>query len=944
MSSAAYWPDGQLIPPDTVPGYSGASDECYYNFMSGERYRLVEYYDGGVNISVAPAEATYSVRIGYEEMVRPGATVDVPVTLEEFDHTQGLAGFNLVVAYDNTALTIQSIGEGDLYDSCGWEYFTYRLGPFPNCGGSCPSGLLRLVGIAETNNGPYHPNPECAVDNPGWVPTVPVTMAKMSFRVSADANLECQFVPIRFFWIECSDNMFVNHDGSKTYLSSGVFEVGIPTSIAGVEAFPTYRGAQAECLEVNPLVTQRAVDFYNGGLQIICTDTIDYLGDINCNAIAFEIADAVMFSSYFVEGFTAFGNHVECSIAASDVNSDGKPLTIEDFVWLERVISGEAVPPAPTDPSPNPATFVWNPETGEVDVSTVDQLGGIYMIVEGEMTPELLADQMDMKFGWDTGWTKILITGDSVTAEPLVSIAGASGIVSVVAATYDARPVVTSVEISDGTTMTVAVEVKNDVSWDTEVDLNITLDGLVPPMGGFDFLLGYPETLIQLVSATPGTALFEDCEWEYFTYQNVVGCGTGCPEKLVRIVGVAETYNGPYHPSCYEPAGLPATIATLHFLTGDRSSTQCLSAPLRFFWQDCSNNMITEVDGQVTYVSRVVLEAGSILPREASFPTYGGTPDGCMTPMPGSYSTVLRRINYLNGWIDFVCTDTNDLRGDINLNEVHYEAGDAEMFSEYFVQGLSAFDPHVEGSVAASDANADGLPLTVPDLVFLIRVMTGEAGPDDMPPSVPSPSRTHIHWQPENGLTWVDMPDSLGAMYLVVAGEITPTLLAGNMQMKYGWDGGLTKILIFSFDPGSAIRTGLLVSIPGALDVVYAETASYMGRAINLVIMNGTTDVDDDPLGTLPGDFALHPNRPNPFNPSTAIRYDLPEQARVEITVYNMIGQVVRTLVDRHVSPGQHEVIWDGCDDTGHPVSSGLYLYRMTAGDFTQSRKMLLLK
>jgi hypothetical protein len=444
---------------------------------------------------------------------------------------------------------------------------------------------------------------------------------------------------------------------------------------------------------------------------------------------------------------------------------------------------------------------------------------------------------------------------------------------------------------------------------------------------------------------TPGPPLFEGCEWEYFTYRSVDSCGTGCPEKLVRVVGVAEINNGPYHPSCYQPANLPATLATLNFHSVDDRITECNSALIRFFWQDCTNNMIAELDGMETYVSRVVSEGGSILPREASFPTYGGTPDACLTPVPGSFSTILRRINYQNGCINFVCPEPFiDLRGDINLNEVGFEAADAEMYTEYFIKGLSAFDPHVEYSTFVSDTNADGLPLTVPDLVFLIRVMTGEADPNDPPPSTLSPSRTHIHWQPENGLTWVDMPDSLGAMYVVVSGEVTPTLLAGNMQMKYGWDGGLTKILIYSFDPGKAIRTGLLVSIPGALDIVHAETASYNGRAVNLLIMGGITDVDDDLSGTLPSDYALYPNYPNPFNPSTTVRYDLPEQAKVQITVYNMLGQVVRTLVDRQESPGQHETIWDGRDDSGRPVSSGLYLYRMTAGDFTESRKMLLLK
>jgi hypothetical protein len=275
-------------------------------------------------------EATYSVRIGYLEEVLQGQLCEVPVTLEKFDHAEGLGGFDILVAYDAPALAFQQALGGDLYDSCGWEYFTYRYGPSGNCSYNCPSGLLRVIGMAETNNGPYHPNPTCAVDNPGWVSTVPVTLATIRFLVSNDRNLECQFVPIRFFWVDCGDNTLSNHSGYELYLSALVY--GYPDSLISSKAeYPTYFGAQDTCVIDDPyarLRTIRAVDFYNGGLQIICADTINGRGDINMNGLAYEIADAVMFSNYFIQGLAAFGDHAEGSTANSDVNEDGKPLTI----------------------------------------------------------------------------------------------------------------------------------------------------------------------------------------------------------------------------------------------------------------------------------------------------------------------------------------------------------------------------------------------------------------------------------------------------------------------------------------------------------------------------------------------------------------------------------------------------------------------------------------
>jgi hypothetical protein len=88
----------------------------------------------------------------------------------------------------------------------------------------------------------------------------------------------------------------------------------------------------------------------------------------------------------------------------------------------------------------------------------------------------------------------------------------------------------------------------------------------------------------------------------------------------------------------------------------------------------------------------------------------------------------------------------------------------------------------------------------------------------------------------------------------------------------------------------------------------------------------------------------LDGNYPNPFNPVTSIRFSTKEQGNVSIIVYNSKGQVVRTLVNEHKKAGNHAVIWNGADDNGKPVSSGLYLYKMQAKGYTQLKKMMLMK
>jgi len=95
---------------------------------------------------------------------------------------------------------------------------------------------------------------------------------------------------------------------------------------------------------------------------------------------------------------------------------------------------------------------------------------------------------------------------------------------------------------------------------------------------------------------------------------------------------------------------------------------------------------------------------------------------------------------------------------------------------------------------------------------------------------------------------------------------------------------------------------------------------------------------------TLPYDYILFQNYPNPFNPSTAVRFQVPQTGNVTIKIYDMLGQEVRTLFAGEVTRGTYTTNWDGLNDAGVQMSSGSYIYRMTAGEFVQSKKMILLK
>ena len=95
---------------------------------------------------------------------------------------------------------------------------------------------------------------------------------------------------------------------------------------------------------------------------------------------------------------------------------------------------------------------------------------------------------------------------------------------------------------------------------------------------------------------------------------------------------------------------------------------------------------------------------------------------------------------------------------------------------------------------------------------------------------------------------------------------------------------------------------------------------------------------------SLPREFALLQNFPNPFNASTVIRVRLPEASEITLSVYNLLGQEVRRLVDGEVEAGTHWVLWDGRNEDGKPVGSGIYLYRLEAGEILRTCKAVLLR
>ena len=124
----------------------------------------------------------------------------------------------------------------------------------------------------------------------------------------------------------------------------------------------------------------------------------------------------------------------------------------------------------------------------------------------------------------------------------------------------------------------------------------------------------------------------------------------------------------------------------------------------------------------------------------------------------------------------------------------------------------------------------------------------------------------------------------------------------------------------------------------GAFSAVVTGKAGRLGKESEMP--NAATL----PALALPAEFALEQNYPNPFNPETRIRFALPQASSVKLVVYNLLGQKIRTLVDDDKPAGSHEIIWNARDEFGRPVASGIYIYRIIAGEFSQVRKLTLVR
>ena len=192
---------------------------------------------------------------------------------------------------------------------------------------------------------------------------------------------------------------------------------------------------------------------------------------------------------------------------------------------------------------------------------------------------------------------------------------------------------------------------------------------------------------------------------------------------------------------------------------------------------------------------------------------------------------------------------------------------------------------------------------------------------------------------------------------MAVSGTLWLTHAPGMEVLGVSMAAGYDKFIVAHNPQPEELRVafaGAQSSLEGPGEVLWIRVRSdedaAMWFGMDQVALNGVhlpmsdvaafgVDVVD-----VPKMYALHPNVPNPFNPQTTVRYDVPSEGHVSLVVYNLMGQMIRVLVDGDQTDGHHQAVWDGKDTMGRDAGSGMYLCRMEAGTFHAVQKMVLIR
>lgn len=466
--------------------------------------------------------------------------------------------------------------------------------------------------------------------------------------------------------------------------------------------------------------------------------------------------------------------------------------------------------------------------------------------------------------------------------------------------------------------------------------IEITNSFVEHDIGGFELHIDFDYTAMTFVGVDKGP-LIEG--FEEFTYRLLPCPLCGCCKYKILLFGMYDLPDGPVGTPI--PAGTTGTLAYLKFVVNSNESLRGFCIPVCWQWTpceyqppegldpfdpDCGENTFSDVTGNVLLTSYYTCQFDE---------------DCCDDPgteiedivlfqhdEPMAKDTDCDVIPNCGGIMVCEAGVANCKRGDINLNNVTYEVADAVLFASYFVEGITVFGPpgdDRDAKICGTDVNADGRALTISDLVYLIRVILKDAV--EIPKLAPSSEIAHV--VVSNGVITTECSSPIAAILFEFDSAVSPTLLAGNMEMmNYG-----SKVLVWSREGNTLEAATQVLSFAGDAGLTSVSAVGYDTYELTTTIS----------AKVAPSAFALNPAYPNPFNPFVNLSFTLPGAVNYSLNIYNVAGQLVRSY-DGIGMTGLNVITWNGRDNAGVEVASGIYFYKLSAAGFSATQKMVMMK
>jgi len=410
--------------------------------------------------------------------------------------------------------------------------------------------------------------------------------------------------------------------------------------------------------------------------------------------------------------------------------------------------------------------------------------------------------------------------------------------------------------------------------------------------GGFEILLGWDPTVLDLIEVVPAPRI--DYGEEYFNVNLNDGCEECPPGGSARVVWISDLNNGIPHP----PAAAGSDpIFWMHFMV-DGSVPFGVVSNIEFVVEHYSDNTISDETGYIFFHPLLT--------------------NGCVNVM-----------------------DPSTYKGDPNMNGWYYEIADAVLVARRLIEGYIVWSENGTGDDAiqeiAADLNNNGF-VDVADLVRFINIINGNINPPKLDPTSEVATLTMPNIVSDEMTVAVRSALDLGGVLVTInhAGIELGEPVANGMEVLSHDVDGVMNLVVFSLE-GNTIAAGRadLVTIPvlanngGTMEFGDVSAADSYGR-----LLESSASL----VAPLPTEFAVKGNYPNPFNARTMINFDLPVDSDVSIAIYSITGQLVETISGQFEA-GSRSVTWDASD-----VASGVYFYKVSAGNFSQTMKMTLLK